>query len=183
MKIPFLSNPGHFLLVWSLRTRHLHTLQILQFVNTYVVASIIMLIIKTLQSSRCYIFKMTILIHCKTNYILTISSGRSSLLKQVTYERPQVIGLTSLIVSRINYCTINRSSLHRSITHQFVSLIIAIVLSSGIYRFNKVCDKITYPFPNFNGATVEVWECISYFIPHFPDMGLLVHTGIEVNLC
>ena len=24
-----------------------------------------------------------------------------------------------------------------------------------------------YPFPNFNGATVDVWEWISYFIPHF----------------
>ena len=28
-------------------------------------------------------------------------------------------------------------------------------------------DEITYPFSNFNGATVEVWEWISYFIPHF----------------
>ena len=23
---------------------------------------------------------------------------------------------------------------------------------------SKVCDENTYPFPNFNGATVEVWE-------------------------
>ena len=28
-------------------------------------------------------------------------------------------------------------------------------------------DEITYPFPNFNGATVEVWEWISNFIPLF----------------
>ena len=28
-------------------------------------------------------------------------------------------------------------------------------------------DEITHPFPNFNGATVEVWEWISNFIPHF----------------
>ena len=28
-------------------------------------------------------------------------------------------------------------------------------------------DEITYSFPNFNGATVEVWEWISDFIPHF----------------
>ena len=27
-------------------------------------------------------------------------------------------------------------------------------------------DKITYPFPNFNGAAVEVWEWISNFISH-----------------
>ena len=32
---------------------------------------------------------------------------------------------------------------------------------------NKVLDKITYPFPNFNGCKVEVWEWISYFTPHF----------------
>ena len=28
-------------------------------------------------------------------------------------------------------------------------------------------DAITYPFPNFNSYTVEVWEWISNFIPHF----------------
>ena len=27
-------------------------------------------------------------------------------------------------------------------------------------------DEITYPFLNFNGATVEVYEWISNFIPH-----------------
>ena len=30
----------------------------------------------------------------------------------------------------------------------------------------KVWDETTYPFLNFNGATVEVWEWISNFIPH-----------------
>ena len=29
---------------------------------------------------------------------------------------------------------------------------------------NKVWDEITNPFPNFNSATVEDWEWISYFI-------------------
>ena len=28
-------------------------------------------------------------------------------------------------------------------------------------------DEITYPFPNFNGCTVEVWEYISNFIVNF----------------
>ena len=28
-------------------------------------------------------------------------------------------------------------------------------------------DEITYPFPSFNGTTVEVWEWLSSFIPHF----------------
>ena len=32
---------------------------------------------------------------------------------------------------------------------------------------SKVWDEITYPFPNFNGCTAEVWERISNFSPHF----------------
>ena len=32
---------------------------------------------------------------------------------------------------------------------------------------DKEQDEITYPFPNFNGCTVVVWEWISDFIPHF----------------
>ena len=31
----------------------------------------------------------------------------------------------------------------------------------------KVWYEITYPFPSFNGATVEVWEWMSNFISHF----------------
>ena len=33
--------------------------------------------------------------------------------------------------------------------------------------FSKLCDEITYPFPNFNGCAVEVWEWISNVIPHY----------------
>ena len=29
----------------------------------------------------------------------------------------------------------------------------------------RVTDEITYPFPNLNGATVEVWEWKRNFIP------------------
>ena len=32
---------------------------------------------------------------------------------------------------------------------------------------SKVWNKITYPFPNFNGATIEVWEWMNNFIPYF----------------
>ena len=31
----------------------------------------------------------------------------------------------------------------------------------------KVWDEITYPFPNSNGGTAEVWEWICNFIPNF----------------
>ena len=30
----------------------------------------------------------------------------------------------------------------------------------------KMRDEITYPFPNFNDCTVEVWEWISNFVSH-----------------
>ena len=32
---------------------------------------------------------------------------------------------------------------------------------------SKARGDITYPFPKFNSVTVEVWEWISNFIPHF----------------
>ena len=31
---------------------------------------------------------------------------------------------------------------------------------------SEVWDEITYPFPNLNGCTFEVWKWISNFIPH-----------------
>ena len=35
------------------------------------------------------------------------------------------------------------------------------------YTHYEMWDEITCPFPNFKGGAVEVWEWISYFIPHF----------------
>ena len=35
------------------------------------------------------------------------------------------------------------------------------------YLHYKVSDEITYPFPNFNSAAVEVWELVSNFIQDF----------------
>ena len=44
--------------------------------------------------------------------------------------------------------------------------------------------EITYPFPNFKGEAVEVWEWISNFIPHFiMDVITYIHAGIKVNPC
>ena len=51
------------------------------------------------------------------------------------------------------------------------------------HTYYKECNEITYPFPNFNGATVEVWKWISNFIPLFLNMRLLIHTRIKVNPC
>ena len=40
-------------------------------------------------------------------------------------------------------------------------------IGNDIQYTRIVWNKITYSFPNFSGATVEVWEWISDFIPHF----------------
>ena len=58
-------------------------------------------------------------------------------------------------------------------------VILAVSLETGVkplaplptwINFNRHCNvlmkKITYPFPNLHGATVEVWEYISNFTPH-----------------
>ena len=51
------------------------------------------------------------------------------------------------------------------------------------YIHHKMWDEITYPFLNFNGATVEVWEWMNNFIPHFSGMWLLIHSGIKAKPC
>ena len=42
------------------------------------------------------------------------------------------------------------------------------------HMLSKVWDEITYPFPNFNGCTVEVWEWISNCISPF-IMDVITH--------
>ena len=32
---------------------------------------------------------------------------------------------------------------------------------------SKVWFEIIYSFPNFNSCTIDVWEAMSNFIPHF----------------
>ena len=48
----------------------------------------------------------------------------------------------------------------------------------------KVLDEITYPFPNFNGCTIDVWEWISDFIQHFTShvFLLLFDVGITISV-
>ena len=40
-----------------------------------------------------------------------------------------------------------------------------------------LCYEIIYPFPNFNGCTIEVWEWINNFIPHC----ILAVLGFKLN--
>ena len=44
-------------------------------------------------------------------------------------------------------------------------------------------DEITYPFPNFSGATIEVCEWMLILFHTLMDMQLVTHARIKVNLC
>ena len=48
---------------------------------------------------------------------------------------------------------------------------------------SKVRDEITYPFPNFDGHTIEVWEWIILSSHILEWMYLLIHADIKVNPC
>ena len=39
---------------------------------------------------------------------------------------------------------------------------------------SNVWDEITYPFPNFNGCTVKVWDWLNNCIPH-ETMGVITY--------
>ena len=56
------------------------------------------------------------------------------------------------------------NAMHPKNLHVVFSLITARI---GNHMLNKVWDDITYPFANFNGCIVEVWEWISNFMPPF----------------
>ena len=67
--------------------------------------------------------------------------------------------------------------------HRHILTLISACISNYVHY--NVWDEITYPFPNFNGGTVEVWEWISYFVPHFL-LGMIIRklnmliTGIYI---
>ena len=63
--------------------------------------------------------------------------------------------------------TINRVSLVTTIGTILLTWIDLSPAWISIYIHDKLWDGITYPFPNFNGATIEVWEWLSNFVPHF----------------
>ena len=73
------------------------------------------------------------------------------------------------------YVTLTMSPLHCTPKQKFytdclaipftnISTLIPALMDNNIH--NKVSDKITYLFADFNGATVEVCEWISNFTPH-----------------
>ena len=100
-----------------------------------------------------------------------------------------------MCVSVIEYYNVNAfltdRSLHASLRVQFTNLhvkhyetrnrdhfykdglmLIQTWVSNNIH--NIVCDEITYPFPNFNAATVEVWKWINIFFRWF-TVHVIIH--------
>ena len=51
------------------------------------------------------------------------------------------------------------------------------------YTHQTIWNQITYSFSSYNGGTLEVWEWISNFNPHFTGMKLFILIGIKFNLC
>ena len=54
---------------------------------------------------------------------------------------------------------------------------------SSNYIYYKVCGELTYAFPNFKGAAVEVWEWISDFTTHFTSHVITYQCRVKVNPC
>ena len=51
----------------------------------------------------------------------------------------------------------------------------------GNYMHHKAWNKITYPFPNFNSAAVEIQDWISNFTRTLLSMWLVINVVIDVN--
>ena len=88
--------------------------------------------------------------------------GISNTIKLRTYFTGHILYLahfpcqgpgTIVLWGLIHICSLDESS-----------FLIPAWISNQMY--GKVWDEIMYPFHNFNGTTVEIWEWISGFIPH-----------------
>ena len=69
----------------------------------------------------------------------------------------------------------------RSPVHWHGLTLIPVRLSSYIHY--KIWDEMIYLFPNFNGATVEVWDWINNFIHNLLGIWLFIHAGTKVHPC
>ena len=79
------------------------------------------------------------------------------------FSTGRVTGLEAIIWLVANEVTENENCGH-FYKHE-LSLIPAWI--SNYVRYN-MWDEIAYPFQNFSDFTVEVWELISNYFPHFP---------------
>ena len=64
----------------------------------------------------------------------------------------------------------------------FISMVLSLIpawISNHIPC--RVCDEITYPFPNFNGCTIEVWEWLSNFTSLYNGCNYLSKLRLKLN--
>ena len=54
---------------------------------------------------------------------------------------------------------------------------------SPVWIITSIINEIIYPFPNFKGGTVEVWESVSNFAPHFTGHGIIFHALVKFIPC
>ena len=55
-----------------------------------------------------------------------------------------------------------------------------ITVTSNLTHY-KMWYRITFPFPSSNGPVVDVWKCVSYYIPHFTGMWFPIHATNKAN--
>ena len=74
--------------------------------------------------------------------------------------------------SRMTYVCFSKLGHHwffllKTFVSPFTNMVLTVIQAGIInYTHYKVWDEISYPFPNFNGYSIEVWKWISNFIPH-----------------
>ena len=117
------------------------------------------------------IMKYTVLWQISIDHFMSVSIVETSLLtlpqhgylfdalaqaSDIRIERGQVIFRCWMQDSNQGFQTPNRQQTECPLTTW---------ISNHIHY--KVWNWITYPFPNFNGATVDVWWWINNFTPHF----------------
>ena len=105
-------------------------------------------------------------LHCR-------NSGRISI-RGRTHKRNPIWGIFREYFGEYWQCY-NRTTMYEAgwlipcLTQQYWPGLCLTLISAWIsnYVHYKMWDEMTYPFPNFNGCTVEVWEWINNFISHF----------------
>ena len=83
---------------------------------------------------------------------------------------------TSRVLCKFIHVFFMHCSNHESDSHDHVITLIPAGISNYTYR--NAWDEIIYPFPNFNGAVVHVWEWMINLIPHHDDVIKWKHSAL-----
>ena len=142
----------------------------------------------------CSIHEMPVFVNSKPIYTKSLTQLEVTKLKKyICHTKPQRVNARQGVLGVMAPYTDDGTPLHqiKQMTFALVALLNNTILSGAVKAMQtprapfhwhgltlilawisnlmpiNVWDEITYPFPNFNGAAVEVWEWISNFILHF----------------